>query len=186
MKHFDLNSYLQKMKIIINTILSRPEKNTLTYDILDTKKSIKNKMIALEEKHRQMKIGDIWQEVLGNYDGFENLGYKHKTGLDILSRSRKIIIELKNRTNTDNASSRKANFDKLVNFKKRHPKYTCIYGTINDTTKQKTNDGYIKIIIHDGVEIKQYTGMELLKLILGDDTDVIITFIKNTIDEFIQ
>ena len=52
--------------------------------------------------------------------------------------------------------------------------------------KQKTIDGYVKIIIHNGIEIKQYAGMELLKLILCDDTHVIIKFIKNIIDNFTQ
>ena len=64
-----------------------------------------------------MKIGEIWEEAIGNYDGFIKLKIGNDTGLDIISKSRKIIIELKNRTNTDNHSSRKANMDKLVKFK---------------------------------------------------------------------
>lgn len=57
----------------------------------------------MKEKHKQMKIGEIWEEAIGNYDGFIKLK----------------IIELKNRTNTDNHSSRKSNMNKLVKFKKR-------------------------------------------------------------------
>lgn len=103
-----------------------------------------------------MKIGQIWQEVLGNYDTYEDLGVGHETGLDIVSHKKKIIVELKNRTNTDNASSKKANLDKLGKFKKMHPDYTCIYGNINDTTKSKTENGEIKDILHNGVTIKHY------------------------------
>ena len=82
---------------------------------------------------------------------------------DIISRSREIIIEIKNRTNTDNSSSRKTNLNKLALFKKQNPEYMCVYGTTRrgDNTKQKTNNGY---------EIKEYMGMCLLRLILGDNT----------------
>lgn len=66
---FCINTYLYKMDKIIRRILSRPENEIITYDILDTEKSIKNKWIALKERQRQMKVGEIWQEVIGNYDG---------------------------------------------------------------------------------------------------------------------
>jgi len=181
--NFVFEKYLEVIKNKIVTILSRSENDEFTYDILDTEKSKRNKLLALKEKQRQMKIGDILQEVLGNYDTFINLVIGHETGLDILSHKRKIAIELKNRTNTDNASSRKSNLDKLAKFKIEHPDYTCIYGNVNADTQKKTLDGLIKIIMHNGVEIKQYVGMELLKLILGDNTNMIIEFIKKIIDE---
>jgi hypothetical protein len=130
-----------------------------------------------------MKIGEIWQEVLGSYNMFENLGVGHKTGLDIISHEKKIIVELKNRTNTDNASSRKANLDKLAKFKKENPDYICVYGNINDNNENKTIPGSIKNITHDGVEIKQYVGMKLLTFILEENTNRIIDFVKQTIDE---
>lgn len=85
-----------------------------------------------------MKIGEIWQEVLGNYKDFINLKIGHESGLDIISHKNKFIIELKNRTNTDNYSSKKANLDKLARFKKNNPEYKCIYGNINHNTENKT------------------------------------------------
>jgi len=183
---FDLTKYLEKIDDIIKNILKKSVKNKLTYDILDTKKTIKYKIISLKEKQRLMKIGLIWQEVLGNYDKYEDLGIGHETGLDIISRSKKIVIELKNRTNTDNASSKKANLDKLAKFKKLHPEYTCIYGNINDTTELKTDMGNIKDIIHDGVEIKHYIGMALIRMILEENTDLIINFMKECIDKYLD
>lgn len=116
---FNLEKYFELLDKNIKHILLRHENNIITYDILDTEKSKTNKLIALKEKQRQMKIGEIWQEVLGNYNTFINLKIGHETGLDILSITKKIIIELKNRTNTDNASSKKTNFDKLSTFKKK-------------------------------------------------------------------
>ena len=97
-KNFNLDEYFEILDKIIKSIILRPEKNKITYDILDTEKTINNKIIALKEKQRQMKIGEIWQEVLGNYHEFINLKIGHETGLDIISHSKK------------NSNSRKSNF----------------------------------------------------------------------------
>ena len=181
---FSLSKYFELLEKYIQNILLRTQKNVLTYDILDTEKSITNKLLVLKEKQRQMKIGDIWQEVLGSYNGFINLKIGHKTGLDILSHTKKIAIELKNRTNTDNASSKKSNLDKLAKFKKNNPEYICIYANINDDTEEKTLIGSIKKILHNDVELEHHIGYEFLKFILGDDTDIIIQFVKDTIHKY--
>lgn len=183
---FDKNKYFEKIDLIIFNILTSHENNVLTYDILDTDKTIDFKLISLKEKQRQMKIGIIWQEVLGNYDGFINLKTGHESGLDILSHSKKIAIELKNRTNTDNSSSKKYNFDKLADFKKKNPEYTCIYANINANTEKKTLKGMKKIIVHNGVKMQHQVGYIFLKYILGSDVDIIINFVKNTIDKHIH
>ena len=69
---------------------------------------------------------------MGNYGTFENLGFNSKSGLDIISHSRKIIIEIKN-----NLSSKKTNLDKLALFKMEYPDYMCILSTILQNLKQK-------------------------------------------------
>jgi len=183
---FRIEDYLAEMERKIHEILSREEKEVLTYDILDSEFTKKNKLICLKEKQRQMKVGDIWQEVLGNYELFENLGVGHDTGLDILSHPRKIAMELKNRTNTTNSDSKKGVLDKLARFKKENPDYMCIFGNVNADTEKKTTKGSIKIIQHDGVEIHHYVGLELLRLILGENTETIIEFVKKTIDEYMR
>ena len=63
---FILSEYFEKMEIIIQNILLRPKNDVLTYDILDTEKSIKNKLLSLKEKQLQMKVGEIWQEIMMN------------------------------------------------------------------------------------------------------------------------
>lgn len=181
---FSLIKYFESLENYIQNILSRRENDILTYDILDTEKSKTNKLLALKEKQRQMKVGEIWQEVLGSYNGFINLKKGHETGLDTISHTKKIVIELKNRTNTDNASSKKSNLDKLSNFKKNNPEYICIYANINADTEEKTLQGSIKKILHNGVELEHQIGYEFLKFILGHDTDLIIQFVKNTIDKY--
>jgi hypothetical protein len=180
---FNLEDYLKRIKLCIENIMKRPQKNNLTDDILDTVKTKRRELIALKERQRRMKNGEIWQVVIGNYKDFSDLGIGHKTGLDILSIERKIIIELKNRTNTDNSSSRKANLDKLATFKKENPEYTCIYATINANKKDKTLEGFNKKIIHNSVEIEHKMGYEFLTFIFGENTEKIIQFIKDTLDE---
>ena len=181
---FTLSKYYELLDMCIHNILMRPENLILTYDILDTEKTKQNKLLALKEKQRQMKVGEIWQEVLGNYDGFINLKVGHETGLDILSHTKKIAIELKNRTNTDNASSKKSNLDKLANFKKNNPDYICIYANINADTEEKTLTGSIKKILHNGQELEHQVGYAFLQFMLTHDTDTIIQFVKNTITKY--
>lgn len=181
---FSLTNYLEFLEHAIRKIILRPENDVLTYDILDTEKTKQNKLLVLKEKQRQMKVGEIWQEVLGNYDGFINLKVGHETGIDILSHTKKIAIELKNRTNTDNASSKKSNLDKLANLKKNNPEYICIYANINAHTEKKTVNGSIKKILHNGQELEHQIGYDFLKFILDSNTDEIIHFVKNTIDKY--
>ena len=181
---FTLSKYYELLDMCIHNILMRPENLILTYDILDTEKTKQNKLLALKEKQRQMKVGEIWQEVFGNYDGFINLKVGHETGLDILSHTKKIAIELKNRTNTDNASSKKSNLDKLANFKKNNPDYICIYANINADTEEKTLTGSIRKILHNGQELEHQVVYAFLQFMLTDDTDTIIQFVKNTITKY--
>lgn len=179
----NINIYLFTIKKNIINILQKNEKNNITFDILDSDNIIQNKLIALKEKHRQMKIGIIWQNILGNYFYHNDLGIGHFTGLDIISYKYKYIIELKNRNTTDNYSSKKSNLDKLSNYKKYNPDYTCIYGTINQNTKEKTLQKKTnKYIIHNGVQIQILSGINLLEFILKDNTDFIINYVKDIIE----
>jgi len=186
MENFDMNNYLRCIENTISKDFSKIKNITPTYDILDTEKTKQNKLISLKEKQRQMIIGNLWQDILGNYNGNINLKTGHSTGLDILSHDKKYIIELKNRTNTDNNSSKKANLDKLAKFKMENPEYRCIYANINEDTENKTLIGSHKIFQHDGVELEKYTGRPFIEFILDDNTDFIINFVKETIDKYYE
>jgi len=170
---FQLQKYLQIIENKIKEILQRPAKEDLPFDILDNEIDKEILLISLKIKQKQMKYGEIWQMV-GNYNTFIDLRVGHETGLDILSEKRKIAIELKNRYNTDNASSKKSNFDKLAKFKNEYPDYECIYGIIND----KIPEGFIKEIQHNNKKIKYYSGDKLFTLIFGNDKTEIIDFVK--------
>ena len=181
---FNREQYFTKLEESVKGILQRPTKDVLAYDILDTEKSKVNKLVALKEKQRQMKIGEIWQNAIGNYKDCQDLKVGHVTGLDILSEKRKFITELKNRTNTDNASSKKTNFDKLAKFKTEHPDYTCIYANINDDTEEKSSQTTVKKFQHNGVELEHHVGDQFLTYIFGDDTNAVVEFIKTRIDKY--
>lgn len=121
-----------------------------------------------------MKYGEVWQVAIGNFDEFCDLGIGHETGLDVISESRKIIIELKNRYNTDNSSSRKANNDKLAKFKCLNPDWTCIYGVINENS----SEGKIKEYEHNGQILHYYSGTKLFELVFGDKYMQIVDMVK--------
>ena len=172
-----LDKYCKTIKKKIIMIFSRSRKKQIPFDILDCNINTKCMENSLLIKQIQMKYGEIWQHVLGNYEDFEDLGIGHDTGLDIISISRKLIFELKNRYNTDNASSRKSNYDKLAKFKKKNKEYTVIYGVINDITIE----GKKSSISHDGEIIEKYSGMKLLRFILGCDTNHIIRTVQSMV-----
>lgn len=181
---FNREEYFKNLGDSVKKILQRPTKDVVAYDILDTEKSKVNKLVALKEKQRQMKIGEIWQVAIGDYKDCQDLKVGHITGLDILSEKRKFIAELKNRTNTDNASSKKTNFDKLAKFKTEHPDYTCIYANINDDTEEKSSQTTVKKFQHNAVELEHHIGDQFLKYIFGDDTNAVVEFLKTTIDKY--
>ena len=179
----NLKSYFELMDKEIKKIMTRPTLHNFTYDILDNKNSTL-KLLILQEKQKQMKYGEIYQVAIGNYGEFINLGKNPKSKLDIISYTKKIIIELKSRTNTDNSSSKKANLDKLANFKSENPDYECIYACINDSTEEKTKKGLHKIIKHNGVDITIYTGYLFLEFIFEENTEIVLEFLRNTIYSF--
>ena len=147
----DFRIYEKKITKLINKKLTNKKSEKILDDILLDDYIIEhsNEMkISLALKQLQMKIGFIWQIVIGNYIDFEDLAVGHSSGLDVRNKKRKIIIELKNRYNTDNYASKKTNLKKLAKYKKTHPSYECIYGIINE--KNTKPNGYTKIIEYNG------------------------------------
>jgi hypothetical protein len=183
--NIDLSIFNDKIEEKIKNIFEAKKSVNVIEDILLNEyfskhiKEIKNSLII---KQIQMKIGNIWQIAIGNYGDFRDLGIGHHTGLDIKNKNRKIIIELKNRYNTDNSSSKKSNFDKLANYKKEHSDFECIYAIVNDTRTQ----GQRKIIIHNGVEIVYLSGMQLLEYIFVDNTTDVLNILHKIISSYLS
>ena len=180
----NLQEYFDKIFPLITAVLNRKSKtkDQILFDILDSDVEIEKIKIALKVKQKQMKYGEIWQIVIGNYSTMENLGVGHFTGLDVIDHTQKEIFEIKNRHNTDNSSSRKANFDKLVKFKQENPEYDIIYAVINEKILQSNkNTGIQKNIEHNGHIIKYLSGDKLFDHVFGDSTQEIITYVKGVI-----
>lgn len=106
-------------------------------------------------KRIQMSVGEAWQEVIGGMPDWQNLGQGHATGLDICYKNM-LYGEIKNRTNTDNSSSKKENMRKLQ-LHKQNTGAKVFYGYINGTK----HESYVK----DGVEF--YVGDDLLNMVFG-------------------
>jgi len=178
---FNIKKYGKNIKNEIYKIFEHKYNDDFINDILLDNFFSKNKLFVEKSKkikQIQMKIGLIWQIAIGNYDNFINLKIGDKTGLDILSNERKIIIELKNRYNTDNSSSKKTNYKKLMIYKKEHPDYDCIYGVINE----KNQIGIDKKIKINDYEIRYLSGDKLLTFIFDKNKENIINIIKNIIN----
>lgn len=172
---FELDNYLTLINEKITLLLAHSKYNDdIGNDILLNnfiKFNTAQLKICKKIKQLQMNVGKIWQIAIGNYNNFIDLGEGDKTGLDVKSDKLKIIIEIKNRYNTDNSSAKKANFDKLANYKKANPDFDCIYAVIND----KIYEGKDELIIHDDMTIRYLSGLKLLEFIFGNDKDIILT-----------
>lgn len=180
----NMDEYIGKIECKIKHILESNNTANRINDILLNDyitKHVKEVNNSLVIKQLQMKIGNIWQITIGNYGDFIDLGNGHHTGLDVKNRKRKIIMEIKNRYNTDNASSRKSNFDKLAIYKNKHPDFVCMYAVIND----KTTNGQYKIFEHGNKELIYISGMHLLEYIFGFNTQYVLTTLHNIINSYL-
>ena len=177
-KHFTIEEYIKIINMKIEEYLKKSKYNDdiLEDELLDNfiKNNSEGMKFSKKLKQLQMNAGNIWQIVIGNYDTFEDLHTSHSSGCDVKSNTRKIIIELKNRYNTDNYSSKKTNLDKLAKYKHDNPEWTCIYGIIND----KTKEGKSEIIKHNDFEITYLSGQTLMNFIFGKHKDFICSSVK--------
>jgi len=173
--------YFQHISDVIKNIFEKSKNEDMLDDILLSDYINKNQSsfnIVKNIKQLQMKIGYIWQCVIGDFHGFENLKQGHYSGLDILCKERKFVMEIKNRFNTDNQSSRNYNYNKLLKFKNDNPDYECIYAVIND----RTSEGFDKLFPYKGSHIRYCSGNKLLDLVFGNDKEKIISFVKREIN----
>lgn len=173
--------YFQHIRNVIKDVFEKSKNEDMLEDILLSdyiKKNQSSFNIVKNIKQLQMKIGYIWQCVIGDYPGFENLKQGHSTGLDVLCKERKFVMEIKNRFNTDNQSARNSNYNKLIKFKNDNPEYECIYAVIND----RTSEGFDKLLPYKGSHIRYCSGNKLLDLVFGNEKERIISFVKSQIN----
>lgn len=103
----------EEISKLMQVIWSRRIRTRSTKDILlDEVIPESEYQICHKIKNLQMRIGEIWQEAIGCAEGWQNLKKGDSSGLDLINKERKIVIELKNSYNTDNSSARKHNYQK--------------------------------------------------------------------------
>lgn len=175
---FDIDKYIEFINNEIYMLIkkSKYNDNILEDILLDDFIRKEHEQIKFSKKLKQiqMNIGKIWQISIGNWKYFNDLGEGDDTGLDVKSDKLKIIMEIKNRYNTDNLSSRKTNYSKLATYKKTNPNFECIYAVIND----KTKEGKDELIKYDGIEIRYLSGDKLLYFVFQDNKNQILINLK--------
>jgi len=114
--------------------------------------------------------GKVWEILCLHVNGVK----KNKNGLDLEDDIRKTIIEVKNRYNTDNSSSRANKFQQLRNacyqkLKEKNEYYTAIYGICNP--KDKSEEYYKD---YNGFKIKYLSGDKFFSFVFGNNYNLII------------
>lgn len=120
-------------------------------------------------------VGRLWQMVIGDYQDNQNLLTGHPSGLDIMNTREKFAMELKNKYNTDNSSSKKQNLCKLSEFKRLNPDYKCIYGVINE----KDRKDKIYTFIENEQELTYMSGEYLFKYLFKEDRDAVVGVVQS-------
>lgn len=180
MSKFDYDEYLVRIKESILFVLNRKRNDTDMSDLLlNVLISDHDKKCCKYVKQLQMNIREIWQIVIGEYKGYKNLRVGHISKMDVYHKKTNTYIELKNRFNTDNSSSRSANYDKMTNIIPDKTA-TCIYGIIND----KNRHGSKKEIVHNGCKLYIYSGERLLKHVFGKQYSEIMKYVINVVKEW--
>ena len=177
-----LSDYKKKINDEISKLLNKDrspfafESSVFGIESEEYKKDLK---IAHKIRQCQQKEGRMNEIILGNAPGWTDLMVGSPSGLDISSCNGNYIVELKNKYNTMNSSSRKAVIEKLVKWSANNPKTTCILGIVNP----KNGKGYQKKIHQDGECILELGGEELFKLVFGKHYTTYITIAKKVVSD---
>tara|TARA_Y100001936_G_scaffold220891_2_gene235425 strand:+ start:4554 stop:5072 length:519 start_codon:yes stop_codon:yes gene_type:complete len=130
--------------------------------------------IAHKVRVSQMLEGYIAQVLIGNYPGWEDLGRGHPSKLDCRKLDNSVILELKNKYNTCNCSSKSKTLECLAEYKVKNPETTCILGIVNSKVTDK-----ILIKEHEVNGVVVYEVHGILKIILNKRYNSIINFVRN-------
>jgi hypothetical protein len=132
-----------------------------------------------------MKVGTIWQRVMGLIPGVTSLPCGHVSGLDVMSDGSgrfaggyEFVMELKNASRSDNASSRKQNVRKLCAWATQVARMP-IYGIINGGDEDRW------IEAEDGGRYRYLSGKCLLRFLFGGEELCTIEYIKRALKQYI-
>jgi hypothetical protein len=136
----------------------------LCYD-MNEEQLYKNEKIRIKDKQINNKIGEFHEYIISELDGWDNCKnssdkYIKSSGLDVYKKDKSVFIEIKNKYNTLNSSSKKETINKLKKIKDKYPDSLCVIGIINGSdTKKQIKDS----------EIWTYSGKEFYKLVYNNE-----------------
>jgi len=131
-KQFEI--YINKIRPMIEAIIRKPiSKYNHDYTVFgdNNLRTIKINSIAHESRAKSMREGEIAQVLIGNFPGWKDLKIGDNSGCDCIKTDNSVIIEIKNKYNTMNSSSRYAVLYKLAKYKQLNPNTKCILGIVN-------------------------------------------------------
>ena len=127
------------------------------------------------DKNINNKIGEFHQELLGYVDGWINLEKGDPTGLDLKNEEETVFIELKNKYNTMNKTSKEGCQMALENVVEKYPNsrgywaYVISYKYKSQESiweySRKVNDETVKF---SNPQVRRISGDKLYKMITGD------------------
>ena len=119
------------------------------------------------DKKINNRIGEFHQELLGYVDGWIDLGIGDPTEIDLKNEEETIFIELKNKYNTMNSSSKKTCRGKLEKVIENNPNATAYWAYVINK-KYKSEDRIWVYNERDDERIRRISGDKLYELITGD------------------
>ena len=120
-----------------------------------------------QDKTINNKIGEFHQELLGKVDGWVDLGIGDETEIDLKKEDDTVFIELKNKHNTMNSSSKKIYREKLENVIEMYPDATAYWAYII-SRKHKSENLAWKYQGREDERIRRISGDLLYEMITGD------------------
>jgi hypothetical protein len=138
---------------------------------------IKFDNMRLKDKQINNKIGELHEYICCNSNNFCKAPKSLK--VDIIKNDYSIFIELKNKYNTLNSSSRENTINRLIKIKKQYNESLCLIGIINGKSFKKKID--------EENDIWLYSGDELFELIFNDKNYLkhVKTIISNNMKEWL-
>ena len=137
----------------------------------------------LKDKQINNKIGELHQYLLENAKNYcKSNNIDKSLKVDVMKKDYSVFIEVKNKYNTMNSSSKESAINKLKKIKNKYTDSLCLIGIINGRNYKKK--------ISENPEIWEYSGEELFSLIFKNKdyyqmvNNCIIDSLKNWIEEY--
>lgn len=146
---------IDRSKITINEI--KKESNKICYELTE-KEWINFDNKILKDKQINNKIVELHQYLLENVKDYCKANdFDKSLKIDVMKKDYSVFIDLKNKYNTMNSSSRELTINKLKKVKNKYIDSLCLIGIINGKNYKKK--------ISDNPEVWEYSGEELFNLV---------------------